>query len=231
MRLQVTSMGGLESVIRHKKWPEVAAPFQFPPTFTSKSFTLRKFYTKLLHDYEQVYYFRHTGTAVPPPGQNSSVPQQLHTTVGLFSLGTRTDALSAVPKLDPTRCAQRAPSAALPTAVKTRTKPLKSPGGRVGRLRRGSRGWWQHPSRKAKARRRRRGRSCQAARGEQLPAGCPGRHHLLWRGAAGGPAVADSLHCGDHPCGGGPSGGRRDHGPHRREVRLWLLRDHHSLGL
>ena len=53
----------------NKKWTEVSQPFQFPPSFTSKSFTLRKMYSRLLHDYEQVYFHRNGGLPIPPPGE------------------------------------------------------------------------------------------------------------------------------------------------------------------
>ncbi len=55
----------------NKKWTEVSQPFQFPPSFTSKSFTLRKMYSRLLHDYEQVYFHRNRGQPIPPPGESS----------------------------------------------------------------------------------------------------------------------------------------------------------------
>ena len=67
-RMQVTALGGLEAVIGAKKWTEVSQPFQFPPSFTSKSFTLRKMYSRLLHDYEQVYFHRNQGIPTLPPG-------------------------------------------------------------------------------------------------------------------------------------------------------------------
>lgn len=63
-------MGGLEAVITAKKWTEVSQPFHFPASFTSKSFTLRKMYTRLLHDYEQVYFHRNTGPPTLPPGES-----------------------------------------------------------------------------------------------------------------------------------------------------------------
>ena len=65
----MTALGGLEAVMANKKWTEVSQPFQFPPSFTSKSFTLRKMYSRLLHDYEQVYFHRNGGLPVPPPGE------------------------------------------------------------------------------------------------------------------------------------------------------------------
>ena len=55
-------------MIGAKKWTEVSAPFQFPPSFTSKSFTLRKMYSRLLHDYEQVYLHANAGPPTLPPG-------------------------------------------------------------------------------------------------------------------------------------------------------------------
>ncbi len=55
-------------MIGGKKWTEVSAPFLFPPSFTSKSFTLRKMYSRLLHDYEQVYFHHNAGPPTPPPG-------------------------------------------------------------------------------------------------------------------------------------------------------------------
>ncbi|KAK3243568.1 hypothetical protein CYMTET_46789 [Cymbomonas tetramitiformis] len=64
---QVTEKGGLDEVIKEKRWKEISSAFNFPATCTSGSFTLRKYYAKLLHDYEQVYYFRKEGAPVPPP--------------------------------------------------------------------------------------------------------------------------------------------------------------------
>jgi hypothetical protein len=66
---QVTHLGGLEAVITGKKWSDVSIPFQFPASFTSKSFTLRKMYSKLLFNFEQVYLHRNTGPMSAPPGQ------------------------------------------------------------------------------------------------------------------------------------------------------------------
>lgn len=68
MYRQVTAFGGLEAVISSKKWSEVAQPFNFPPSFTSRSFTMRKIYSQFLHHYEQVYYHRNTGPICPAPG-------------------------------------------------------------------------------------------------------------------------------------------------------------------
>ncbi|KAA6430062.1 MAG: high mobility group family [Trebouxia sp. A1-2] len=65
---QVTHLGGLEAVITGKKWSDVSVPFQFPASFTSKSFTLRKMYSKLLFNFEQ-------GASIPP--ENSLVGKPL----------------------------------------------------------------------------------------------------------------------------------------------------------
>ena len=67
LRLQVTAEGGLAQVVSHKKWPRVSAPFQFPTSFTSRSFTLRENYAKLLFDFEQVYFHQYTGPRRKPP--------------------------------------------------------------------------------------------------------------------------------------------------------------------
>eukprot|EP00884_Botryococcus_braunii_P012580 jgi/Botrbrau1/21322/Bobra.0184s0032.1 len=70
--IQVTNHGGLEAVVSGKKWTEVSQPFKFPPSFTSKSFTLRKMYSRLLHDFEQVYFFRNTGPPIVPYGADGT---------------------------------------------------------------------------------------------------------------------------------------------------------------
>ncbi|XVF76938.1 hypothetical protein PTKIN_Ptkin14bG0000400 [Pterospermum kingtungense] len=56
--VEVTSRGGLEKVIRDRRWKEVIVVFRFPSTITSASFVLRKYYLSLLYHFEQVYYFR-----------------------------------------------------------------------------------------------------------------------------------------------------------------------------
>ncbi|XP_068640151.1 high mobility group B protein 9-like [Aristolochia californica] len=64
--LEVTKRGGLEKVVGERKWKEVIAAFNFPPTTTSASFVLRKYYISLLHHYEKVHYFGLKGPLVPP---------------------------------------------------------------------------------------------------------------------------------------------------------------------
>ncbi|KAK1304913.1 High mobility group B protein 9 [Acorus calamus] len=58
-------------VVREKRWREVIAVFNFPPTTTSASFVLRKYYISLLHHYEKVYFFRLRGPLVPPEGTHN----------------------------------------------------------------------------------------------------------------------------------------------------------------
>ncbi|XP_048330788.1 high mobility group B protein 10 isoform X1 [Ziziphus jujuba] len=55
--VEVTNRGGIEKVIRDRKWKEVIVVFNFPTTITSASFVLRKYYLSLLYHFEQVYYF------------------------------------------------------------------------------------------------------------------------------------------------------------------------------
>ncbi|XP_057873420.1 high mobility group B protein 9 [Cryptomeria japonica] len=64
---EVTSRGGLQIVIKERKWKEIALALNFPPTTTSASFVLRKFYSNSLHHYEQVYLFGVHGSVVQPP--------------------------------------------------------------------------------------------------------------------------------------------------------------------
>lgn len=84
---QVTHLGGLEAVITGKKWSDVSVPFQFPASFTSKSFTLRKIYSKLLFDFEQVYLHRNTGPMSAPPGAGASMEAYIKVEPGTASTG------------------------------------------------------------------------------------------------------------------------------------------------
>ncbi|GAV67683.1 HMG_box domain-containing protein/ARID domain-containing protein [Cephalotus follicularis] len=59
--VEVTSRGGIEKVIRERRWKEVTAIFNFPSTATNASFVLRKYYGSLLHHYEQIYFFKAQG--------------------------------------------------------------------------------------------------------------------------------------------------------------------------
>jgi len=64
---EVTARGGLERVINERKWKEITVVLNFPRTTTSASFVLRKYYSNLLHHYEQVHFFQVQGPLVPPP--------------------------------------------------------------------------------------------------------------------------------------------------------------------
>ena len=71
--LQVTEEGGLECVVQKKLWRKVCAPFQFPASATSRSFTMKQYYVKLLYDFEQVYFHHYSGPLpVPPIGTHNS---------------------------------------------------------------------------------------------------------------------------------------------------------------
>ncbi|GKV28694.1 hypothetical protein SLEP1_g37711 [Rubroshorea leprosula] len=59
--VEVTSRGGLEKVVRERRWKEVTSVFNFPSTATNASFVLRKYYGSLLHHYEQLYFFKARG--------------------------------------------------------------------------------------------------------------------------------------------------------------------------
>ncbi|CAJ2631117.1 high mobility group B protein 15 [Trifolium pratense] len=56
--VEVTSRGGIEKIIKDRKWKEITLVFNFPSTATNASFVLRKYYTSLLYHYEQIYYFK-----------------------------------------------------------------------------------------------------------------------------------------------------------------------------
>lgn len=65
--VEVTQRGGLQQVIKDRKWKEITGAFDFPRTTTSASFVLRKYYITLLHHYEQLYFFGSRGLLVAPP--------------------------------------------------------------------------------------------------------------------------------------------------------------------
>lgn len=85
--VEVTSRGGLEKIIRERRWKEVTAVFSFPSTATNASFVLRKYYVLLLHHYEQIYLFKaqswtptsdesmQSSSATPIPAQGSVEPE------------------------------------------------------------------------------------------------------------------------------------------------------------
>ncbi|PIN25123.1 HMG box-containing protein [Handroanthus impetiginosus] len=69
--LEVTSRGGIEKVIKDRRWKEVTGSFKFPSTITSASFVLRRYYLSLLYHFEQVYYFRKEEPSISVPDQAS----------------------------------------------------------------------------------------------------------------------------------------------------------------
>ncbi|GKV36459.1 hypothetical protein SLEP1_g44589 [Rubroshorea leprosula] len=72
--VEVTARGGLEKVIRDRKWKEVIEVFKFPTTITSASFVLRKYYLSVLYHFEQVYYFHKQVSSISTPDTESRSP-------------------------------------------------------------------------------------------------------------------------------------------------------------
>ena len=73
--VEVTSRGGIEKIIKDRKWKEVTLVFNFPSTATNASFVLRKYYTSLLYHYEQIYYFKaQSWTHTPTDALQSQSP-------------------------------------------------------------------------------------------------------------------------------------------------------------
>uniref|UniRef100_A0A1J3G1M6 High mobility group B protein 10 n=2 Tax=Noccaea caerulescens TaxID=107243 RepID=A0A1J3G1M6_NOCCA len=62
--VEVTSRGGIEKVIKDRKWKEVIGAFNFRNTITSASFVLRKYYLKFLYQLEHVYYFQKPASSI-----------------------------------------------------------------------------------------------------------------------------------------------------------------------
>ncbi|KAK9029810.1 hypothetical protein V6N11_031255 [Hibiscus sabdariffa] len=74
--VEVTCRGGIEKIVRERRWKEVTAIFNFPSTATNASFVLRKYYVSLLHHYEQIYFFKARGWIPAPsdPLRNQFIP-------------------------------------------------------------------------------------------------------------------------------------------------------------
>ncbi|XP_078434185.1 high mobility group B protein 9-like [Wolffia australiana] len=70
--VEVTSRGGIEKVIRERRWKEITAVFSFPSTATNASFVLRKYYMSLMHHYEKIYFFGAKGWNPTPPAEKPS---------------------------------------------------------------------------------------------------------------------------------------------------------------
>ncbi|KAG9446444.1 hypothetical protein H6P81_012572 [Aristolochia fimbriata] len=75
--VEVTSRGGIDKIIKDRRWKDVTAVFSFPSTATNASFVLRKYYISLLHHYEQIYFFGARGW-IPPPAASLPAPSSAH---------------------------------------------------------------------------------------------------------------------------------------------------------
>ncbi|XP_048333726.2 high mobility group B protein 15 isoform X1 [Ziziphus jujuba] len=89
--VEVTSRGGIEKIIRDRRWKEVTAVFNFPSTATNASFVLRKYYFSLLRHYEQIYYFK-------ARGWNPACSEILHSPSTTPGLGKRSESFKASPE-------------------------------------------------------------------------------------------------------------------------------------
>ncbi|KAI8557385.1 hypothetical protein RHMOL_Rhmol04G0006900 [Rhododendron molle] len=92
--LEVTSRGGIEKVIRDRKWKEVIAALNFPSTITSASFVVRKYYLSLLYHFEQVYFFRKEIPSIPLDDPASRSPENGSPASHLFEEGTTMNQLA-----------------------------------------------------------------------------------------------------------------------------------------
>ncbi|KZV27605.1 transcription factor [Dorcoceras hygrometricum] len=70
--VEVTSRGGIEKVLRDRRWKEITGAFKFPSSITNASFVLRKYYLSLLHHFEQIYYLRKEEPAIFVSASKSS---------------------------------------------------------------------------------------------------------------------------------------------------------------
>ncbi|XP_050236707.1 high mobility group B protein 10 isoform X2 [Mercurialis annua] len=95
--VEVTSRGGLEKVIRDRKWKDVIAAFNFPSTITSASFVLRKYYLSILYHFEQVYQFH---KQVPSVSVSDVVNENLENGSADLDEGGTPNQLHGSPELD-----------------------------------------------------------------------------------------------------------------------------------
>ncbi|KAL5542609.1 hypothetical protein UlMin_010319 [Ulmus minor] len=70
--LEVTTRGGIDKILREKKWKQVTSVFNFPATATNATYVLRKYYNLLLYHYEQIYFFRARGWTSSSAGTDTS---------------------------------------------------------------------------------------------------------------------------------------------------------------
>lgn len=71
--VEVTSRGGLDQVVRDRRWQEVISALELTTTSISCSFVLRKHYMSLLYHFEQVYLFRKSGQTAPTAGSVNQI--------------------------------------------------------------------------------------------------------------------------------------------------------------
>ncbi|KAH7442228.1 hypothetical protein KP509_03G077600 [Ceratopteris richardii] len=69
---EVTNLGGLELVINHRKWEDIAQALGCFSNLVNASPVLEQTYINTLHHYEQVYFRRAIGRLVSPPAAISS---------------------------------------------------------------------------------------------------------------------------------------------------------------
>lgn len=96
--IEVTGRGGIENVIKDRKWKEITAVFNFPPTATNASFVLRKYYLSLLNHYEQIYFFRSEGWNPSAPDPVTPSPCQTQTPKSVESTISPPETNSSAPK-------------------------------------------------------------------------------------------------------------------------------------
>ncbi|KAJ3690816.1 hypothetical protein LUZ61_019980 [Rhynchospora tenuis] len=90
--VEVTRRGGLEKVIKNRKWRDIIAEFKFPNTTTSAAYVLRRYYLSLLHHFEQVYFFGANGPLAPPSASlQTKTPQSKLTNAGSVAFGSSTE--------------------------------------------------------------------------------------------------------------------------------------------
>ncbi|KAJ4774921.1 High mobility group family [Rhynchospora pubera] len=90
--VEVTRRGGLEKVIKERKWRDIIAEFKFPRTTTSAAYVLRKYYLSLLHHFEQLYFFGANGPMAPPSASlQTKTPQSKLNKAGSAVSGSSTE--------------------------------------------------------------------------------------------------------------------------------------------
>jgi hypothetical protein len=97
--VEVTSRGGLEKVIKDRKWREVTSIFNFPDTITSGSYMVRKYYVGLLYYFEQAYFFGKQGPLVPPQvSMPGPLKKSVYSTTKSYPLSDGDRALQSIRK-------------------------------------------------------------------------------------------------------------------------------------